>query len=127
MTLLEHELYRRVQLPELMNQNWTRAEANELAPNLTAVISHFNRVSQWIQTTILRHVDVKLRAKIITHFVEIARYLAELKNYDGVMQFCAAFQSASVSRLKRTWAVRCTRCVLASLSHNHCSCNRKQQ
>jgi hypothetical protein len=74
LTLLEFELYQRVQvcvvrvrvrvlaafgcvfaspsltracqLPELMNQNWTRKNASELAPNLTALISHFNRVSQ---------------------------------------------------------------------------------
>jgi hypothetical protein len=106
MTLLEYELYRRVQLPELMNQNWTRAAAHELAPNLTALISHFNRVSQWVQTTVLRHVDTKLRARIVTHFVEVAKHLAALQNFDGVMQFVAAFQSASVSRLKKTWAAQ---------------------
>jgi hypothetical protein len=106
LTLLEYELYRRVQLPELMNQNWTRAAAHELSPNLTTLIAHFNRISQWVQTTILRHIDAKLRARLVTHFVEVAKYLAALQNYDGVMQFMAAFQSASVSRLKKTWAAQ---------------------
>ena len=58
-----------------MNQNWTRRDANELAPNLTAFISHFNRVSNWVQTTVLRHTDVKLRARVITHFIETAKQL----------------------------------------------------
>lgn len=106
MTLLEYELYRRVQLPELMNQNWTRSGAHELSPNLTALISHFNRVSQWVQTTILRHIDAKVRARIVAHFVDVAKHLAALQNFDGVMQFVAAFQSASVSRLKKTWAAQ---------------------
>jgi hypothetical protein len=106
LTLLEYELYRRVQLPELMNQNWTRAAAHELSPNLTTLIAHFNRISQWVQTTILRHIDAKLRARLVAHFVDVAKYLAALQNYDGVMQFMAAFQSASVSRLKKTWAAQ---------------------
>jgi hypothetical protein len=115
LTLLEYELYRRVQLPELMNQNWTRAAAHELSPNLTTLIAHFNRISQWVQTTILRHIDAKLRARIVTHFVDVAKYLAALQNYDGVMQFMAAFQSASVSRLKKTWAAQ-SKATLAELA-----------
>lgn len=115
LTLLEYELYRRVQLPELMNQNWTRAAAHELSPNLTTLIAHFNRISQWVQTTILRHIDAKLRARIVTHFIEVAKYLAALQNYDGVMQFMAAFQSASVSRLKKTWAAQ-SKATLAELT-----------
>ena len=81
-----------------MNQNWTRTSSAR-APNLASFISHFNRVSTHVATSILSHIDLKLRARVLGRWVEVAGHLADLQNFDGVMQVSCAVRAHTQRRL----------------------------
>ncbi|KNC49149.1 Ras protein-specific guanine nucleotide-releasing factor 2 [Thecamonas trahens ATCC 50062] len=105
MTLLELSLYQRILPRELLDQAWTKDELkNTRAPNVTAVISHFNRFSRWVVTEILMARRPQKRAAIMARFAELAVQLMILKNYSGVMEILSALNSSAVMRLRKTWA-----------------------
>lgn len=105
MTIIESEIFRKIEPKELFGSAWTKPEKHELAPNVTAMSERFNAVSNWIATIILKESDLKRRQALIAKFIDIARELSNLKNYTSLNQICSALNSASVSRLKKCWDV----------------------
>ena len=103
LTLVEHELFRAIEPPELLFANWKRDAKRDLAPHVCAVIDHFNRTLRWATTEILSPPTVKLRRAALTKLVQVGVECRKLNNYNGVMEIVSALQSAPVQRLKQTW------------------------
>lgn len=72
LTLMDFAKFRSIQPRECLNQNWSRAHKATLAPNILAMINQFNKVSQWVQITILKEKEVKIRSKAYEKFIKIA-------------------------------------------------------
>merc|ERR1712054_445005 len=53
-TILEFEMYRKIQPTELLNQAWSKAKYPHRAPNVLAMSFRFNSLSMWVATSILR-------------------------------------------------------------------------
>ena len=111
----EQHIFRKIPIREFLKQAWTKTDDDTKAPELKKMIDQFNEVSSWIQTEIVSQTDVKNRAIIIEKFIEILdvpflispfQELYKLHNYQTMFEFVGGLSAASLSRLKKTWAVR---------------------
>mmetsp|Transcript_13325 Transcript_13325/g.40213 ORF Transcript_13325/g.40213 Transcript_13325/m.40213 type:complete len:1021 (-) Transcript_13325:3162-6224(-) len=101
LTLLEFSLLKKVTAPEIQSQNWTKNKKR--APNISAVIKHFNKMGQWVATEVLTTSVKENREAVIRKFIEIADHLREMQNYSTCLAIMSGLSHTSVSRLKRTW------------------------
>ena len=122
LTLMEHSLLRAIEAKEYMKQAWVKRGKERNAPHLLALIEFFNHVSGVIVKAVLdppgceggsedegeasgSDADtVTRRARMIEYFVAMASEFVALNNFNGIMEVLSALHSASISRLKRTWA-----------------------
>eukprot|EP00051_Salpingoeca_urceolata_P014836 m.189296 g.189296 ORF g.189296 m.189296 type:complete len:1239 (+) comp18204_c0_seq4:592-4308(+) len=104
LTLIESELYRAIKPSELVGQMWSKEGKEVNAPHVLALIHRFNRVSQWVKRTIVEAPNLQERTDILCMFLDITQHLLELNNFNGVMELVSALTSASIKRLKFTWA-----------------------
>jgi hypothetical protein len=105
LTIMASAIYMRVTPSEVKAQAWAKADAKERAPNLTALISHFNRTSYWIAGQLVMTQDATQRGNVLKAAIKLADALFELRNYDGLFSIYLGLNLASTSRLKKTWAL----------------------
>eukprot|EP01125_Pyxidicula_operculata_P022034 TRINITY_DN883_c3_g2_i4.p1 TRINITY_DN883_c3_g2~~TRINITY_DN883_c3_g2_i4.p1 ORF type:complete len:733 (+),score=160.94 TRINITY_DN883_c3_g2_i4:116-2314(+) len=67
-TLIDHQMFSKITPDELLNKNFTK---EELCPNLTKISERFNQMTSWIGSEITLTPNIKLRRKIIGHFIII--------------------------------------------------------
>lgn len=103
LTLLEHRMYRAVQVTELQDQRWNSAAKEELCPNIMAIVRRFNQTSLWVQTLIVHTSNIKARAALIAHLLEVCHHLLELCSYNCVWEIFSGLKSSAVKRLTDTW------------------------
>lgn len=103
LTLVEHELFRAIEPPELLFANWKRDAKRDLSPHVCAVIDHFNRIIRWATTEILSPPTPKLRRAALSKLLQVGIECRKLNNFNGVMEVISALQSTPIQRLKQTW------------------------
>ena len=100
----EGALLRSVRASELQDLAFAKAATkHERAPNVLMLINHFNRMSRWVCTQVVKQSSVRERARCLRLYIEFARSCHEVGNLNGVMEVVAALNSAALYRLKRTW------------------------
>jgi CRP-like cAMP-binding protein len=105
LTLMEEEIFIQIRPREFLKQAWNKGNHEVNAPFVTRLTRNFNKLINWITTEVLKSSDASLRAETIAHFVKTAKYLEQLRNYNGVMQVLSSLHSSAVSRLKQSWAL----------------------
>ena len=102
MTLIEAELYSRIEYTELLKQRWSRKDAAKAAPRIVQVTEHFNKVAQWVCTEILAAYNdsTKAHLRVFKQFVALAKKLYLLHNFNGAMQVLSGLGNVAVQRLK---------------------------
>eukprot|EP01125_Pyxidicula_operculata_P002253 TRINITY_DN1215_c0_g1_i1.p1 TRINITY_DN1215_c0_g1~~TRINITY_DN1215_c0_g1_i1.p1 ORF type:complete len:1173 (-),score=256.14 TRINITY_DN1215_c0_g1_i1:206-3724(-) len=103
MTCHDMEIYLRISYRELMDLKWTKDESKYLSPNVVALMSRANQISFWIASVLLLQQKVADRTKMLSKIINLARYLADLKNYNSLMGVLTGLNMASISRLKFTF------------------------
>ncbi|KAJ3248474.1 hypothetical protein HDU77_008106 [Chytriomyces hyalinus] len=103
LTLMESSVFNRIQPVECLKKAWSEKESN-LSPNVKAMIQHSNQIAGWVIHIILSERDVKKRAAIIKHFILVADRCRSLNNFCTLTTILGALNSASIHRLKKTWA-----------------------
>ena len=101
-TLIEHDLFRAIDPIELLNQNWNKHP--EISPHVMEYIQWFNKMCQWAGTEIIKEDNPESRAVIIAKFIRIADRLAQLNNFNGLMEVLASLEGSAIRRLKLSWA-----------------------
>jgi son of sevenless-like protein len=75
LTLLESGLYNEIRLEECLNKGWQKKATSsggvEPAPNIRSMIRHSNQLANWVGGLILEQPEMKMRVRIIRHFVEV--------------------------------------------------------
>ena len=105
LTLLEHKLFRAMRLSELTDVVWQDARLRDArAPNVVAFTDFSDTVSTWVATEVVLAGDLRLRAAVLTHMVELADECLRLQNYNGLLEIMLGLMHGSVARLRQTWA-----------------------
>ncbi|KAL1378336.1 hypothetical protein pipiens_000556, partial [Culex pipiens pipiens] len=114
MTLLDAELFHKIEIPEVLI--WAQEQNEERSPNLTTFTEHFNKMSYWARSQILRQEDAKDREKHVIKFIKIMKHLRKINNYnsylalllewhrtitEGLKEYCALIDSSSSFRAYR--------------------------
>lgn len=102
MTLIESDLFKRIEPKECFGLAWSKKDKRDLAPNIVAISERFNKVNQWVQRTILTEPDLRKRQALLVKFVDIVKELRKLNNFVSINQICSAINSASIHRMKKT-------------------------
>lgn len=106
MALVDHRLYRAIQPIEVMHMNWTKEKTKkEKSPNVLAMIDQFNRVGQWVISTIITTHEKSKRVKVLQHMIKIAHESYILNNLNGAMAMISGLRNSNVIRLKDTWVI----------------------
>lgn len=103
LTLIEHELLRRIRPRELTGNAWQKDNKAEIAPNVSAMIAWTNSVIFWVATSIVTLEEAKQRTATLRAFIELGAALRKLNNFNGVFEIISGLRHASVYRLKETW------------------------
>jgi Rap guanine nucleotide exchange factor 1 len=97
MTLLDMELFQKIEIAEMFS--YARNQRDDHSPNLAIFVQHFNRMSAWVRTQIIRQSKDKYREKYMKKFIWIMRSLMEYSNFNSYLSLLAALQSPEVSRI----------------------------
>lgn len=128
MTLMDLELFKRIELKEFHHGNWMKKDKAKLSPNLLYFTKRFNHICFWVEREILSERNLKLRSDMLGFFIKLSKKLMDVNNLHGMMAVLSALQSAAIFRLSLTWKglsrrERATYDKLASLTStddNHC-------
>ena len=104
LTLFEHDMLRSWRLAELESGKWSdRSVRLEVAPNISALVDHTDRLAKWVSCTIvMMGADLKQRVKALTYFVELADACRELHNFNAMRAIVFGLRNSSVERLTAT-------------------------
>lgn len=98
--LIENELLRRILTKEFLLGNWRRKDKEQLAPNIVAYISWFNKMTNWIISEIVTGLSTKKVIKRIEKFIEIGECALAINNLNTVMEIVSALNQGPIFRLK---------------------------
>ncbi|XP_052444531.1 ral guanine nucleotide dissociation stimulator isoform X2 [Carassius gibelio] len=107
-TLMDAELFKRVVPYHCLGSIWSQRDKKgkeHLAPTIRATVSQFNRVTNCVISTCLSDRTLKPahRARILEHWIQVARECRILKNFSSLRAILSALQCNPVHRLKKTW------------------------
>ncbi|KRY75745.1 Ras guanyl-releasing protein 3, partial [Trichinella pseudospiralis] len=118
LTHIEYKLLRRISFEEYKKYA-TNSQLNAV-PDLQKSIASFNSISQWVQCMVLSKPLPRERAEVVTKFVNVAKHLKELKNFNTLMAVIGGLTHSSLARLCRTMACvpHETRLVALNIPYN---------
>ncbi|KAM7093448.1 ral guanine nucleotide dissociation stimulator isoform 3-T3 [Molossus nigricans] len=107
-TLMDAELFKKVVPYHCLGSIWSQRDKKgkeHLAPTVRATVTQFNSVANCVITTCLgdRSVTARARARVVEHWIEVARECRVLKNFSSLYAILSALRSNSIHRLKKTW------------------------
>jgi hypothetical protein len=88
LTLMEMNIFLKIQPIELMKQEWSKKNTTSLAVNVRAMTAMSTKITGWVICTILQEADVKRRANILKYFIKVG----EVKRYS-----CSAVCNSTTS------------------------------
>ena len=57
----------------------------------------------WVVSEVVREPSVIKRAKLLKHFIKVARHCKDTKNFNSMFAIVSGLGHRSVSRLRQTW------------------------
>ncbi|KAH3758102.1 cell division control protein [Pelomyxa schiedti] len=103
LTLIEQGIYKSIKPWELLGLAWTKKDKS-LAPNVSRMIQHFNKISNWVYSEITAVEDLQMRIRTLERCIELAENLERLQNFNALMEVISGLTNSCVFRLKKTWA-----------------------
>lgn len=101
LTKRECGLFAAIPAYELLDGRWGTG-IKEDAPNIHACISNFNFVATIVADEILSYTSRTERARVYTHFVDVAVECINLNSFNAAMEIVAGLNNAAIFRLRKT-------------------------
>ncbi|CAK4715282.1 unnamed protein product [Aphanomyces euteiches] len=105
LTLIEEHKYQKIIPRELTNKNWTGEHKHELAPNVMALIEHFDARAVWVSSEIL-HPKLNTpqqRFKMVSFFIDVADACYRLRNFNSLFEIVTGLTAPCLKQLESTW------------------------
>lgn len=102
------KLFNAINYKEFVACGWSnKTNATQISPNVVKLSQRFNKISQYIQYTIVNFVknDPGECANIIAQWVLIMYYCKEINNFHGLFIIDAALSAPPVNRLTAAWEI----------------------
>ncbi|KAJ3151096.1 Son of sevenless 2 [Geranomyces variabilis] len=103
LTIIEHAFLADILPAELLNQAWSKPDADVKAANVNALTRRFNAVACWVAKSVLEMKTPRARAKRVSLLIDVAAQLLALNNFSTLMAVIAGLNKAAISRLKQTF------------------------
>lgn len=103
LTLIEFDLFQRIQAKEFLNQCWNKEGKEEKAPGICALIERFNEVGQFFVTLLVQLEELEDRKAMLKKLIQVAEECLHIHNFNALMALVSGLSSTSVSRLTKTW------------------------
>lgn len=101
LTCVEFGLFKKLKPRDLLRQVWKTSRGPGSA-TFQACIAHFNFISSWVGTMILSPAKAKNRAKMMEKFINIAKILRDMGNFNTTMAIIGAMNTSPIHRLIQT-------------------------
>ncbi|XP_069682717.1 ras guanyl-releasing protein 3-like isoform X2 [Periplaneta americana] len=101
-TYLEHKVIRRITFHDLKKYADTGSLRD--TPRLERSVMMFNGLTQWIQCMVLSRTMPQQRADVIAKFINVAKKLLELQNFNSLMAVVGSVSHSVLARLSKTMA-----------------------
>ncbi|KAG1678235.1 Ras guanyl-releasing protein 3 [Nymphon striatum] len=99
-TYLEHKVMRRISFPDF--KKYAIEGTPKDITKLERSIALFNGLSQWVQCMVLSKNSPHQRAEVVVKFVNIAKRLRDLQNFNSLMAVIGGLSHSAIARLTRT-------------------------
>ncbi|KAI8479181.1 RAS guanyl releasing protein 1 (calcium and DAG-regulated) [Branchiostoma belcheri] len=99
-TVLEYKIFRRISFSDF--RNYAIHGKLQDNPRLERSIMLFNGLSLWVQCMVLSKSTPQYRAQVITKFVNVAKALRQLQNFNSLMAVVGGLSHSSIARLTKT-------------------------
>jgi hypothetical protein len=99
LALLDRQMFVEIE-PTLIRM----AHLDDVAPNVSKYIAHFNRISFWVASEVVRPSDLAVRIRRLRLMLQMCEHLERLRDYNALFAAIAGLHNASLNRLKHTWA-----------------------
>ena len=125
LTILEFELYCKINPWEFLGLAWAKPNANQRAPHILDMIQWTNRTTSFVASEILRAKGAKGKIQTISFFIKVLKHLLELHNFSAINAISAGFQHAAVHRLRPYWGeiapakIKSMESIVARVSSEH--------
>jgi len=101
MALIEHGYFQKITLVDCLNYKPKEKEKEDEEGII--FISHFNKMSSWISSEIVKEHDDEKRLILLKNFIQLARMCRKLNNFNGFMEVISGLNSSAVRKLEETW------------------------
>jgi len=102
LSLKDFQLFHNIQPVEYVNDLF-QLKSKFGSPHLNSFAQLSNVEMFWVISEVCSEYNIARRAKIIKHFILIAKHCQECKNYNSMFAIISGLGHGSVSRLKMTW------------------------
>ncbi|XP_059533829.1 ral guanine nucleotide dissociation stimulator-like [Myotis daubentonii] len=108
LTAMDVELFKKVLPHQCLGSVWSQRRKpgkEHMASTVSATVRQFNHVATCVITTCLGDPSMMAqdRAKVVEHWIKVAKECRSLRNFSSLHAILAALQSVAVHRLKKTW------------------------
>jgi hypothetical protein len=100
--IIDFDHFRCIKPPELLNQAWAKTNLQYRARNVLKMITWFNHISKLTAYLIVSAEQLRVRAKVMAKFIQVARFARMYNNFGAVMGIISGFNNAAILRLKIT-------------------------
>ncbi|CAH0561047.1 unnamed protein product [Brassicogethes aeneus] len=102
LTMIDRDLFLKITPDELGIIIWK--QNTKFAPNVSALLAFSHRISCLIAHEILKDNMEKIRARLISRFINVADKCHKMSNFQSCKTILCGLQSPAIYRLRDTWA-----------------------
>ncbi|KAJ6241713.1 ras guanine nucleotide exchange factor i-related [Anaeramoeba flamelloides] len=103
-SIIDFGIFSKIRPAELLNCAWSKDKLKHRAKNVLKMTERFNAMSEWVATLIIQPERVRQRAKVLKTFINIAKHLYQLKNFNSLISILSGINSSAVHRLSYSFA-----------------------